>query len=124
MAKQSNPSKSRASANVPVRWLEVPQAHDYPAAASYLSLIAGPKAVAKTIKALQEVPTVTFKAKDLLRPAGLPLLPADDPDVARGWIGSRTVLHSRHAWLSAAASRTVRRRGLPMATTGSARHTT
>lgn len=83
MAKQSSPSKSKTTPTSSVRWLDDPQEHDYPAAAYYLSLIAGPTAVSRAVKALQEAATVTFKAKDLLRAAGLPLLPADDPDVAK-----------------------------------------
>ncbi|WP_427174608.1 hypothetical protein [Arthrobacter sp. 92] len=92
MTKQSSPSKSKDTRKPTVTWMEEPQAHDYPAAASYLSLIAGPKAVAKAVTALQGAPTMTFKAKDLLRAAGLPLLPADDPDVAKelGRVKART----------------------------------
>lgn len=85
MAKQNSSSKSKLTAALrpSVTWMKEPQNHDYPAAASYLSLIAGPKAVSRAVRALEEAPTVTFKAKDLLRAAGLPLLPADDPDVAK-----------------------------------------
>lgn len=88
MAKQSKPSKPKATPKpeatpVTVKWLDEPQDHDYPAAACYLSLIAGPTAVSRAVNALHESPTVTFTAKDLLRAAGLPLLPADDPDVAK-----------------------------------------
>lgn len=88
MAKQNSPSKPKdapksAAAPVSVNWMKEPQQHDYPAASSYLSLIAGPAAVARAITAFEEAATETFKAKDLLRAAGLPLLPADDLDVAK-----------------------------------------
>lgn len=83
MTKQSGPSKATDRPEPAVKWLDKPQEHDYPAAASYLSLIAGPKAVSRAVKALEQADTVSFKAKDLLRAAGLPLLPADDPDVAK-----------------------------------------
>lgn len=88
MAKQRKPfnpktAPKRKATPVTVKWLKEPQHHDYPAAASYLSLIAGPKAVSRAVKALKEAATVSFKAKDLLRAAGLPLLPADDPDVVK-----------------------------------------
>lgn len=83
MTKQTSPSKAKGHSQPAVKWLDEPQQHDYPAAASYLSLIAGPKAVSKAVKALEQADTVSFKAKDLLRAAGLPLLPADDPDVAK-----------------------------------------
>jgi hypothetical protein len=83
MSKQNSPSKSKRTPTPAVTWMKEPKDHDYPAAASYLSLIAGPTAVSRAVKALQEAATVTFKAKDLLRAAGLPLLPADDPEVAK-----------------------------------------
>ena len=81
MTKHSGSSKAKDHPKP--KWLDEPQKHDYPAAASYLSLIAGPKAVRRAVKALEQADTVSFKAKDLLRAAGLPLLPADDPDVAK-----------------------------------------
>ncbi|MFH5880547.1 hypothetical protein [Arthrobacter sp. NA-172] len=83
MTKRSEPSKGKDHPEPTAKWLDEPQQHDYPAAASYLSLIAGPKAVSRAIKALEQADTVSFKAKDILRAAGLPLLPADDPDVAK-----------------------------------------
>ena len=83
MTKQSEPSKAKDRPEPAVKWLDEPEEHDYPAAASYLSLIAGPKAVSRAVKALEQAETVSFKAKDLLRAAGLPLLPTDDPDVAK-----------------------------------------
>lgn len=83
MAQQSEPSKAKVHPQPAVKWLDEPEEHDYPAAASYLSLVAGPKAVSRAVKSLERAETVSFKAKDLLRAAGLPLLPADDPDVAK-----------------------------------------
>lgn len=83
MSKQTGPAKAQGQPQPTVKWLDAPQKHDYPAAASYLSLIAGPKAVRRAVKALEHAETVSFKAKDLLRAANLPLLPADDPDVAK-----------------------------------------
>lgn len=65
-----------------VHWLRAPEEHDYPAAASYLALLAAPDAVAALVEALRAAPTVTFKAKDVLRAAGLTLLPKDDFHVA------------------------------------------
>jgi hypothetical protein len=66
-----------------VRWLDAPVEHDYPAAASYLRLLAGPAVVAASTRELKAAPTVQQHAKDVLRAAGLPLLPADDPEVAK-----------------------------------------
>ena len=65
-----------------VTWLPDPAEHDYPAAESYLRLIAGPELVKETIARLSEAPTVHQHAKDILRAARLPLLAADDPAVA------------------------------------------
>jgi hypothetical protein len=64
-------------------WSDTPEAHDFPAAADYLSLLAGQAACRRMVAALRRAPTVTRKAKDLLRAAGLTLLPATDPEVMR-----------------------------------------
>lgn len=65
-----------------VDWLDAPEDHDYPAAESYLSLLATPERVATIVTALKSTLSVTFKAKDLLRAARLDLLPAVDVHVA------------------------------------------
>jgi len=65
-----------------VRWLAGPQDHDYPAAASYLSLLLPPAGVDALVAALKAAQPVTFKAKDILRAAGLALLPVDNAHVA------------------------------------------
>ena len=65
-----------------VKWLEKPEAHDFPAAADYLTMLADANTVKKVIKRL-EAGTVTHrKAKDILRAAQLRLLPVDNPHVA------------------------------------------
>src|ERR1022692_851979 len=66
-----------------LRWSDAPAAQDYPAAGSYLRLLAGPGAVGRRPGLLPQAPTVSQAAKDILRAAGLPLLPVDDPEVAR-----------------------------------------
>ncbi len=71
-------SKSRS-----VKWSKTPAEHDYPSAASYLRLVATAVQVAELTKALADAPTVQQHAKDILRAARLPLLPADDPEVAK-----------------------------------------
>ncbi|MDX1889773.1 hypothetical protein [Mycolicibacterium sp. 050158] len=58
-----------------VKWLDVPEDHDYSAAADYLSLVGESEATAKTVDALKSAQTEPRKAKDILRAAGLPLLP-------------------------------------------------
>jgi hypothetical protein len=65
-----------------VLWKEAPEDHDYPAAASYLSLLADPKVVDELIAALRAAPVQRFHAKDILRAAGLPLLPPENTHVA------------------------------------------
>jgi hypothetical protein len=64
-------------------WQDEPAAHDYPAAESYLSLLVGRTGAARLVSALRaELTLERFAAKDILRAASLPLLPADDPEVA------------------------------------------
>jgi hypothetical protein len=64
-------------------WADAPAAQDYPAAGSYLRLFALPDKVEVLASRLSQAPTVTQAAKDILRAAGLPLLAADDPEVAK-----------------------------------------
>lgn len=63
-------------------WKQEPDTHDYPAAASYLSLVAVTELVEQTVAALKVAPIGHFKAKDILRSSQLPLLPADNAHVA------------------------------------------
>lgn len=64
-----------------VKWLNEPEAHDYDAAADYLSMLAEPDRVKTTVAALQEAQPVFRKAKDILRAARLTLLPKTNPHV-------------------------------------------
>ena len=65
-------------------WKEEPEQQDFPAARSYLSLLVDPGEAKKTAKALGDEPDAArYKAKDILRAAGLPLLALDDPEVAK-----------------------------------------
>ncbi len=64
-------------------WKEEPEAEDYPAAESYLSLLVGADTAAKLVKSLRKQEGVThFAAKDILRASGLPLLGPEDSEVA------------------------------------------
>jgi hypothetical protein len=74
---------SKSSKMAAVRWASEPAEHDYPSAESYLRLIADPGLVGGLNASLAEGPTLQQHAKDILRAGGLPLLPADDPEVAR-----------------------------------------
>ncbi len=65
-------------------WKDQPEDKDFPAARTYLSLlIEGPQAD-KLARALEQTSGLEhFMAKDILRASGLPLLPADDKEVAK-----------------------------------------
>ncbi|TGB39270.1 hypothetical protein [Mycolicibacterium peregrinum] len=64
-----------------IHWLDKPETHDYPAAADYLELIADKEAVGTIIDSLRSGSVTHKKAKDILRAAGLPLLPKDNAHV-------------------------------------------
>jgi len=65
-----------------VTWLEAPEEHDYPAAASYLRMVADDAAVDEIVARLRTAGTVTQKAKDILRASRLELLDRDNVHVA------------------------------------------
>jgi hypothetical protein len=69
--------------DVAVTWKAEPDEHDYPAAADFLSLLLTEPQVALVVDGLRMAETVTRKAKDLMRASRLPLLPVDDPHVAK-----------------------------------------
>jgi hypothetical protein len=63
-------------------WQDQPEAQDFPAAESYLSLLVGHVSARKLVKALRKQNVLEhFAAKDILRASGLPLLPVDDSAV-------------------------------------------
>jgi hypothetical protein len=64
-----------------VKWLDEPEAHDYDAAADYLRMLAETGSVDKTVAALKAANPVFQKAKDILRAAGLKLLPESNTHV-------------------------------------------
>jgi hypothetical protein len=66
-----------------LKWADAPSEHDYPAAASFLRLIASPPVSAALAGLLSQAPTVHHPVKDILRAARLSLLPADDAEVAK-----------------------------------------
>jgi hypothetical protein len=63
-------------------WQLEPDAHDYPAATTYLGLICDPALAARLVKLLQSAPTSIYDAKDLLRASRLPLLERDNAHVS------------------------------------------
>ena len=66
-----------------IKWLDTSEDHDYPAAQSYLSLIYEDGAAAGYVEKLRLASISEFKAKDIFRASGLPLLPADNLHVAK-----------------------------------------
>lgn len=74
-------TKKTSSAPMSVKWKTTPDNHDYPAAGSYLSLIADDNIVKDLVARLKKAPIVTHKAKDILRAAQLDLLPMDNEHV-------------------------------------------
>src|SRR5580704_14963898 len=63
-------------------WKNEPEAHDYPAARAYLSLLLGEPASATVVTTLEAAPLLHHQAKDLLRASQLALLPEDNAHVA------------------------------------------
>jgi hypothetical protein len=74
---------AKKSKNTTVSWTAAPAEHDYPAAGSFLRLIAAPEVVTACTALLADAPTVHQHAKDILRAARLPLLASDDPEVVK-----------------------------------------
>lgn len=68
---------------VEVHWLNKPQEHDFPSAASYLSLIFDEKSTTVFLAKLTEGPLVEFKAKDIFRASDLSLLGVSNLHVRR-----------------------------------------
>jgi len=67
----------------PITWLKKPQNHDYPAAASYLSLIYDDRTVVKLVKRLKKAPMTAFKSKDIFRSSRLSLLGVSNSHVVQ-----------------------------------------
>jgi disulfide oxidoreductase YuzD len=66
-----------------INWQSKPQKHDYPAAASYLSLIMEPQAAKNVVKKLQRVAKTEFAAKDIFRASMLSLLGVSNSHVEK-----------------------------------------
>ena len=69
--------------NRTIAWLQEPEEKDYPAALSFLSLIYDDAVASRHVSALRKAPAAAFKAKDVLRASGLPLLPASNAHVEK-----------------------------------------
>ncbi len=57
-----------------VLWLAEPEAHDYPSALAYLSLVYPQDVAEALVHKLRTAPMCEFKAKDIFRASGLSLL--------------------------------------------------
>lgn len=66
-----------------IKWLAMPAPHDYDAAQQYLELVLSDNEVRHAMRELRHARhTHKWKAKDILRAAGLQALPADNEGVA------------------------------------------
>jgi hypothetical protein len=85
MAKKSSDKPKHPDAPTPKpkaeHWKDEPEAHDFPAAADFLSLICPADDVKRLVGALKTAPIQRRKAKDLLRASALALLPIDNAHV-------------------------------------------
>ena len=63
-----------ATKRIDIRWLSEPEAHNYPAAESYLNLLYRDAATKAYVKKLRRARVLEFKAKDIFRASGLSLL--------------------------------------------------
>jgi hypothetical protein len=66
-----------------VIWGNTPEDHDYPAAQSYLSLLADGDEITRIMEELQGADIELIKAKDVIRASGLPLLSRSNYHVKR-----------------------------------------
>jgi hypothetical protein len=66
-----------------INWLSEPEEKDYPAAASYLSLLYDKQTVDKQVSELKQAPVSQFKAKDIFRASGLSLLGVSNSHVEK-----------------------------------------
>lgn len=71
------------SRSIKIRWLAVPEDHDYPAAQSFLNLFYNDGQARQIIKALRAATVTEFKAKDIFRASGLPLLGTSNSHVEK-----------------------------------------
>lgn len=68
---------------IDIKWLAEPEDHDYPAAASYLSLLYEDPAPARQVERLRQAPISKFEAKDIFRASGLSLLGVSNSHVEK-----------------------------------------
>lgn len=66
-----------------INWLSEPEAHNYPAALSYLSLIYDEKTAIRYVDNLKQAKISEFKAKDIFRASNLSLLGISNTQVKK-----------------------------------------
>ena len=66
-----------------IQWYAEPEAHNYPAAESYLSLIFEVTVAHAYVEKLRKTAVTEFKAKDIFRASGLSLLGVSNSHVVR-----------------------------------------
>jgi hypothetical protein len=69
--------------SVEIKWMSEPEAKNYPAAVSYLSLIHDEATAKAIVKKLRKAPVSQFKAKDIFRASGMSLLGVSNSHVDR-----------------------------------------
>ena len=75
-----------------IKWQSKPQKHDYPAAASYLSLTMGPQAAKNVARKLERAEMTEF-AKDIFRASMLSLLGVSNSHVEKD--RAKVIRHER-----------------------------
>ncbi len=75
--------KKSKSTQPALSWADAPAVQDYPAAASFLRLIAVPALAESLSSPLSRAALAHQAAKEFFRAARLPLLPADDPEITK-----------------------------------------
>lgn len=68
---------------VEIKWLPVPEDHNYPAALSYLSLLYEPAIADDYVARLKNAPMSEFKSKDIFRASSLSLLGVSNAQVEK-----------------------------------------
>jgi hypothetical protein len=76
-----------------IKWRREPQKHDYPAAASYLSLTLGQQAAKNVAKELEKAEMSEFAAKDIFRASQLSLLGVSNSHVEKD--RAKVIRHER-----------------------------
>jgi hypothetical protein len=66
-----------------IKWLTEVEAHDYPAAESYLMLLYSPEKASVVVEGLKQADIVEFKAKDIFRASHLSLLGVSNAHVEK-----------------------------------------